>query len=348
VSVLYPCLTYTLQVLAGVLVDHMLHVASLPNPQLSVVSGLLPHLRALTKAYPRQTAEHFTGKLVLMHKNLKRGLNRGAAEDDAKTWPGLPELVFLRILGALWPTSDMRHVVVSPARLLMGSYLGLCKIRSFVDAASGLFLCTLFLQYENRSKRLVPEAINFLIDVIRCLSLPRRGDTTGSARCTSLSRRHEFGQLCIINTGGARSMSVNQPHLVTVIGGKENCVQTNVDLLGLALNLLARFSELYKGLEGFIELYEPVLQTLHDIDFDFLSPMLQVRIQFISVCVPALNSIQGPDNSSYRLYPETLRVFASDSPAFKPSSTQAYPNSIVQSEIREHLLKLSPRARPRP
>jgi nucleolar protein 14 len=261
-------------VLAGVLIDQMLHVASLPNPQLSIVSGLLPHLRALTKAYPRQTAEHFTRKLVLMHKNLKRGLNRGAAEDDAKTWPGLPELVFLRISGALWPTSDMRHVVVSPARLLMGSYLGLCKIRSFVDAASGLFLCTLFLQYEDRSKRFVPEAINFLIDVIRCLSLPRRGDSNG----TPLSRRPELGQLCIINTGGARTMSVKQPHLVTVIGGKENSAQTNVDLLRLAVDLLARFAELYRALEGFVELYEPVLQTLHDIDFDFLSPMLQVRI----------------------------------------------------------------------
>ena len=258
---------------------------------------------------------------MLMHKNLKRGLNHGAAEDDAKTWPGLPELVFLRILGALWPTSDMRHVVVSPARLLMGSYLGLCKIRSFVDAASGLFLCTLFLQYESRSKRFVPEAINFLIDVIRCLSLPRRGDSTGSVQCTPLSRRHHIGQLCILNTGQTRTMTVNQPHLVTVIGGKESNAQTNVDLLGLAVDLLARFSEPCKALEGFVELYEPVLHTLHDIDIDFLSPMLQVRIQFISVCVRALNYIQGPNIPSCRLHPEALRVFASDSPASKPSST---------------------------
>jgi len=158
-----------------------------------------------------------------------------------------------------------------------------------------------------------------------------------------LSRRQEFGQLCIINTSGARAISVNQPHLVTVIGGKENSAQTNVDLLGLAIELLARFSELYKALEGFVELYEPVLQTLHDIDVGFLSPMLQVRIQ-ISICVLALNFIQGPNISNYRLHPEALRVFASDSPAFKPSSTQTYPNSIIQSEIREYLINLSPRA----
>ncbi|KAH9999986.1 nucleolar protein 14 [Russula vinacea] len=266
-----------LQVLASVLIDHILHVASPPTPRLSVVSGLLLHLHALTKAYPRQTAEHFNRKLVLMHKNLKRGLNRGAADDDAKTWPGLPELVFLQILGVLWPTSDMRHMIVSPARLLMGSYLGLCKIRSLVDAASGLFLCTLFLQYENRSKRFVPEAINFLISVIRCLS-PRKGDSAGSVRCTPLSRRHDFGQLCIINVDKARTLSVNRPHLVTVIGGKGSSAQTNADLLGLAVDLLARFSEPCKALEGFVELYEPILQTLRDIDTHVLCPMLQDRI----------------------------------------------------------------------
>ncbi len=330
--------------LAGVLIDHMLHIASLPNPQLSVISGLLLHLRALTKAYPRQTAEHFTRKLVLMHKNLKRGLNRGALEDDAKTWPGLPELLFLQILGALWPTSDMRHVVVSPARLLMGSYLGLCKTRSFVDAASGLFLCTLFLQYENRSKRFVPEAINFLIDIIRCLSPPRRGASPGSVRYPPLSRRHELGHLCVINAGGAKTLSVNRPHLVAVIGSKERSAQTNVDLLGLAVDLLARFSEPYKALEGFVELYEPVLQTLHDIDIDVLSPMLQVRIQFISVCISVPNSVQGPNISNHRLHPEALRVFASGSPASESPSTQTYPNSIVHPEVREHLLNLSPRA----
>jgi nucleolar protein 14 len=164
-------------VFTGVLIDHILHLASPPNPRLSVISGLLLHLRALTKAYPKQTAEHFTGKLVLMHKNLKRGLTRDTTDEDAKTWPGLPELVFLRVLAVLWPTSDMHHAVVSPARLLMGSYLGLCKIRSFIDAASGLFLCTLFLQYESRSKRFVPEAVNFLINVVRSLS-PRKGDST--------------------------------------------------------------------------------------------------------------------------------------------------------------------------
>lgn len=265
---------------SGVLIDHILHVASLTNPGISVVSGLLPHIRALTKAYPRQTAGHFIRKLVLMHKNLKQGLNRGAAGDDAKTWPGLPELVFLRVLGVLWPTSDMRHVVVSPARLLMGSYLGLCKIRSLVDVASGLFLCTLFLQYENRSGRFVPEAINFLIDAMRSLS-PMRDASPESVGKPLPQRHNNSGRLCVLDMGNAMTLSVNQPNLVAIIGDKQISAQTNVDLLGLAVDLLARFSQSYKALEGFIELYKPVLQVLRDVDSDVLGPTFLVRHQSI-------------------------------------------------------------------
>ena len=206
---------------------------------------------------------------MLMHKNLKRGLSRGA-----KTWPGLPELALLRVLGALWPTSDMHHIVVSPARLLMGSYLGLCKIRSLADAASGLFLCTLFLQYESLSKRFVPEAINFLIGVVLCLS-PRRGSSVGSGKSTFSFLRHNE-RLCVIEKGEAAKLSVNQPELVVVIGGEQISAQANVDLLGLAIDILAQFSESYKALDGFVELYGPVLEVLSGANSDVLCPALQV------------------------------------------------------------------------
>lgn len=220
--------------------------------------------------YPRQIADHCIGKLVLMHKNLKRGLSRGA-----KTWPGLPELVLLRVLGALWPTSDMHHIVVSPARLLMGSYLGLCKIRSLANAASGLFLCTLFLQYETLSKRFVPEAIDFLIGVVQSLS-PRRGSSIGSGKSTFSSFRHHE-RLCVIDKGEAAKLLVNRPNLVTVIGDEQITAQVNVDLLGLAIGLLAQFSESYKALDGFVELYSPILEVLSGANFDVLCPTLQVR-----------------------------------------------------------------------
>ena len=106
----------------------------------------MPHIYSLTQTYPVTSAEVFVEKLSLMHKNLLRGLSRGATSSDSKTWPGPAELGLLRTLGAIWSTSDMNHAVISPARVLMGAYLGLGRIRSIADLTSGLFLCTIFLQ----------------------------------------------------------------------------------------------------------------------------------------------------------------------------------------------------------
>ena len=48
-----------------------------------------------------------------MQKNLTRGLSKSAVSMDAKTWPGPSELALLWIIGHVWPTSDMKHPVVS-------------------------------------------------------------------------------------------------------------------------------------------------------------------------------------------------------------------------------------------
>jgi nucleolar protein 14 len=81
-----------------------------------------------------------------MHKNLSRGLARGASNPDAKTLPRAPELVLLRIIGLVWSTSDFSHPVVAPAMLLMGQYLGQSRVRGVVDLAAGLFLCSIMAQ----------------------------------------------------------------------------------------------------------------------------------------------------------------------------------------------------------
>lgn len=211
-----------------------------------------------------------------MQKNLKRGLSHGVTELDSKTWPGLPELSFFRVLGLIWPTSDMNHHVVSPARLLMGSYLGLCRVRSFQDIAGGLFLCTMFLQYEECSKRLVPEAINFLQNTLLHLAPHRFKDEASlpgsfaapdfmSERCQSLALGKK-----------ARQLDVQKPDLTKLLGEGVAGEQVKVDLLGLTLDLLGQYADMYKSLEAFIELYDPIVALLEGIKADSLPSALSV------------------------------------------------------------------------
>ncbi|KAI0053697.1 Nop14-like protein [Auriscalpium vulgare] len=281
---LAPDNKFKLQALSGVLVDHILHITSPPQPRFGLLTALIPHLYALTKAYPISSAGHFNQKLALMHKNLKRGLSRGAADPEAKTWPGLSELSLLRIVGAVWPTSDMNHAVVTPARLLMGSYLGLCRVRSLTDIASGLFLCSLFLEFEALSKRFVPEALNFVVNAV--LHMAPHGFTSGAFLPGSFPSP-DFNAALRLDAKASKKLAVNRLDLVSILSGEQDdSVQTKVDLLGLSMDLLSRFADMYKALDAFVDAFDPVLTVLLSVKSEKLAEGLQNRL------TPLVNSLR--------------------------------------------------------
>jgi nucleolar protein 14 len=212
-----------------------------------------------------------------MHKNLNRGLSQGALEPGSRTWPGLAELSLLRTIGVIWSSSDMSHPVVSPARLLMGAYLGLCRVRSLMDLTSGLFLSSIFLQYEELSKRLVPEAVNFSVNAI--LHLVPTSFKNVISLPGSFPSPDFRSDLCLplaIDIKKSKKIDFRTPNLPRLLTDDQYTVQDKIDLLGLALRLLDSFSEMYKSLDGFIELYEPVLDILAKLEITRLSEGVRV------------------------------------------------------------------------
>lgn len=258
------------------LIDHVLYLASQPTSNFVVISAILPHISALSEAYPVQAGEHFVEKLKIMHKNLKRGLSRGALDVEAKTWPALPELSILRIIGAIWSTSDMNHAVISPTRVLMGAYLGLGRVRSMADIASGLFLCTVFLQFEELSKRLVPEAVNFLVNTVLHLAPHRYTDI--SELPGSFPSPDFLSDLCrpLRMKGKTGPNVLEKPDLFAMLSAEEPSETNKGSLLSLALELLRRYADMYKGIDGFIELYSPILEVVQHLEQKKLGSALQV------------------------------------------------------------------------
>ncbi|TFY55351.1 hypothetical protein EVJ58_g8307 [Rhodofomes roseus] len=243
---------FKLQGLTSVLIDHILYITSPPTPRFTLLSSLVPHLYTLTKSYPIQSAAHFVSKLNLMHKNLKRGLSHGATELDAKTWPGLPELSLLRVINQIWPTSDKNHHVVSAARLLMGAYLGLGR-------------------YEQLSKRFVPEAINFLANAILHLAPHKFADKStvpGYFPCPDFGSEH-CPSFTIIGKK-VKDLTLESPSLSQLLSGGDHSEQDKANLFGLTLDLIGRFADMYKGLDGFIELYEPISDLLAGVKLNGL------------------------------------------------------------------------------
>ncbi|KAF8489115.1 nucleolar protein 14 [Gautieria morchelliformis] len=257
-----------LQALIGVLVDHIIFIASPPSPRFPLIESLVPHIYALTQTYPVASAQAFVKKLSLMQKNFVHGLSQGATFPHSKTWPGLPELGLLRVLGIIWSASDMNHAVISPARVLMGEYLGLGRIRSIADLASGLFLCTMFLQFEELSKRLIPEAINFLLNAV--LHIVPQIENSESVPGAFPIPDFDSGLTTLRLHGEAtQKLSITRTNLVSLLRGLDECpAQSRLDLLATTLQLLGKFAEIYKSLDGFLEIYTPVLEILQRVTLD--------------------------------------------------------------------------------
>ncbi|KAK4688649.1 nucleolar protein 14, partial [Tremellales sp. Uapishka_1] len=228
-------------------------------------------------------AAQFTSKLALMQKNLARGLSRGATKPDSKTYPSCPELVLLRLVGAIWSTSDFSHPVVVPSVLLSCQYLGQSRIRTPADLASGLFLCSLLAHYEALSKRIVPEAINFIAASVLAL-LPRRkgAEATGS---TVPELQAGDTNLSLVSPVVAREPA-NLPALIKL---SEDDDQAKADLLAVVLRLIQAYTTLYSSSEAFIEIFQPVLSVLEGSRVAKLSPELKVKRPRVSLHVRADN-----------------------------------------------------------
>ncbi|KAF8681461.1 Nop14-like protein [Rhizoctonia solani] len=263
-----------LQSLVATLLDYTLYVTSSPTPSFAIVSSLTPHIYALSTAYPTIAAQAFVSKLTLMQKNLARGIAHGASLPTSHTWPGTAELALLRLVGVVWSTSDLNHAVGTPAILLIGQYLSQSRLRNLEDIASGLFLCTLVLQYESYSKRFVPETINFLLNA--CLNLAPHKFT--ETNLPGWFPAPELGSLPGLRLKSSGKLTPRTPNLSTLLNlHRDGEPQDKIDLLALAFTLLAKFAQMYASLSGFVELFEPAKKVLEGLNLEKQSSELQKR-----------------------------------------------------------------------
>ncbi|KAK4499155.1 hypothetical protein PRZ48_009667 [Zasmidium cellare] len=138
------------------LVDHLAYMGKNKQP-MTVVEQIIRHLHSLSRTYPTQIAEQF-------RRNLAGFQERGQ--------PDAGDLVILTAIGSIYPTSDHWHQVVTPAVTLMARWLGLnapshTKHLSASDLMTGAFLVALCLKYQGLSKRYIPEALRFTLQVLK-------------------------------------------------------------------------------------------------------------------------------------------------------------------------------------
>ncbi|KAF6372178.1 NOP14 nucleolar protein [Rhinolophus ferrumequinum] len=151
-----------LEKLFGFLLEYVGDVATDNPPDLRIIDKLVVHLYNLCQMFPESAGDSI--KFVLrdaMHEMEGMIEAKGRA-----AFPGLDVLIYLKIAGMLFPTSDFWHPVVTPTLVCLSQLLTKCPVLSLQDAVKGLFVCCVFLDYVSLSQRFVPELINFLLGIL--------------------------------------------------------------------------------------------------------------------------------------------------------------------------------------
>ncbi|KAI1082873.1 Nop14-like protein [Whalleya microplaca] len=230
-----------------VLIQYLVHLSNLPKlPPFSVLETLIRHVHSLAKSYPVETANEFRSHLEEFSRS--RPLS-----------PNLGDLTVLTAIGTIFPTSDHFHQVATPAGLLIARNLEKVP-KELKDYCQGVYLTTLALQYQQVSKRYVPEAMNFCLNALCALAPEKAKDNLGyfpihePVPKTRIANAHSAGIRKLVPTdcvGNGRS--------------EEYAVSTKLAIMATTVQLLDAAADLYSGKSSFFETFQPALKVLAHI-----------------------------------------------------------------------------------
>lgn len=251
-----------LESLLSLLVQYFCRIADDEPINMELVHGLTKHIYELSKTSHIPTGNCFRD--ILMEKygefkevNEKRG--RGV-------YPSTSVLFYLKLLSLVFPTSDFKHCVITPALLFMGEILSQCPVRSHIDVAKGLFICNLFLQYVHLSKRVVPEVINFLHGLL-FLAKENKDTSKLDQVLPPFKPVGKHNDYLVLTEDRSALTSCPALDMKDIFSTSHNSSHLDNDefriwATNLSLHLLLEFLMLYKTQDSSLELFAPVRSAI--------------------------------------------------------------------------------------
>lgn len=234
--------------------------------QFKLLNELLPFMFDLIQMNPEEGSKCFLEVLKEKYEDYKK---------SQKRFPQLDTLVFFKILGSLFPSSDFRHPITTPAYIFVHHILSQAKVRSRSDVASGLFLVTLILDYQQLSKKFMPAVMNFLSGVCYL------GVKTSMMEQTKPI--HPFKKndnLLVLENNFSGEFKLSEKLRSTDFAESSIDDDFIVRALNIATNLMADFVKLYDDLIGMKYFLDPFLNVLTRlVDEESLPTLLRERIK---------------------------------------------------------------------
>ncbi|KAF9970791.1 nucleolar complex protein 14 [Actinomortierella ambigua] len=249
-----------MEVFFPILLDYVLQISGHKEYPTAVLNALTRHLYAMTA----QLGDHATSCILSFLEAFETELQTQVSSGHGSGMPGSDKLTLLRVLGQIYSTSDFQHQVITPAQLLMSQYLGQCQIQTGRDLASGLMLCNLFLDYQQLSKRIVPEAINFLQSSLVYLA-PKGVFQDVEAVPGNFPLLEVEKPALQLPADGLKTLEPRPLNFGQVFNGSPKSLETDqfrCSALSATVDILLKYAILYGSTSAFKELFEGSIKIL--------------------------------------------------------------------------------------
>ncbi|XP_042603952.1 nucleolar protein 14 [Cyprinus carpio] len=250
-----------LQKLFGFLLEYVGDLATQNPPDLRTVSALIPQICGLCQMFPEAACKAVQTLLSDSGHSMEETLEvKGRAP-----MPDLDMLVLLKITALLFPSSDFRHPVTTPAFLFLSQALTRCAVVSLEDVCKGLVLCCLALEYVSLSQRIFPELLNFLLGLLHLTVSDKHN--TGYTVVSPFRRQGKSCDLLVLkdpNTSHSwnrKPLSLQTAHRLPAQSPVERD-HYRLSLIDSCLDLVKRCTWLYKDLPSYAHIFQPIRALL--------------------------------------------------------------------------------------
>ncbi|TMW59007.1 hypothetical protein Poli38472_007152 [Pythium oligandrum] len=137
------------------------------KPELDAIAK---HLFTLAQDLSDHTGVVVRELLINLHKRLN-------STKTPTRWPQLSELLLFKALIQVFPTSDLRHNVISPLETLLGEALVQGTFETPAEVTQALVTCTLVLDITREKQRFTPEVLVCLKKVLRAFVPTSTGES---------------------------------------------------------------------------------------------------------------------------------------------------------------------------
>ncbi|RUS79553.1 hypothetical protein EGW08_012683 [Elysia chlorotica] len=135
-------------------------LASSESIDSKLIQSVTFHMWEMSQMFPAAAASYLQKWLLDRQKECTNSLQ--IRKNGMSTCIHLETLLHMSLIEGIFPTSDYRHPVTTPAICFISQILSECSVKNMRDCVIGLFLSAQAIQFVGLSKRYIPELITFL------------------------------------------------------------------------------------------------------------------------------------------------------------------------------------------